>query len=143
MSYPKLFGFVIAASLLLTACGGGRADTNKPVDVRVALGEFTVKSSVTDFKAGVPYRFIVTNAGVIPHEFMIMPVPMAGMEMSGMSMQEQDALAFMVISQEKLPPGATAEMVYTFASVPNGKIEFVCALPGHHESGQHSPITVQ
>ena len=39
----------------------------------MTLSEFRVASSLTSFRVGQPYRFVVTNAGVIPHEFMIMP----------------------------------------------------------------------
>lgn len=144
MSYTKLFGFVIAtATLLLAACGGNQANTDGPVDVKVALGEFTIKSSVTEFKPGVQYHFIVTNEGQVAHEFMIIPVTMGGMGMAGMSMEEKDALALMMISEEELPPGATVEMDYIFTSVPEGSIEFVCALPGHFEAGMYSPIAVK
>lgn len=144
MSYSNFFVFVIAATtFLLAACGKNQAGTNGPVDVKVALGEFTIKSSVTEFKPGVQYHFIVTNEGVVPHEFMIMPVAMGGMGMAGMSMDEKDVLALMMISEEELPPGATVEMDYTFTSVPEGNIEFVCALPGHFESGMHTPITIK
>lgn len=145
MSRTRLFGLLIIAiaTLLLTACGGKQTNTNGPVNVEVALGEFTVESSVTEFKPGVQYHFIVTNEGQIPHELMIMPVPMDGMGMAGMSMEEKDALAFMMISEEELPPGATVEMDYTFTSVPEGNIEFVCALPGHFEAGMHAPITIK
>lgn len=144
MSRTKLSLLVIViASLLLTACGEKQANTNGPVDVKVALGEFTIKSSVTEFKPGVQYHFIVTNEGLVPHEFMIMPIAMDGMGMSGMSMEEKDALALMMISEEELPAGATVEMDYTFTSVPEGNIEFVCALPGHFEAGMHTPITIK
>lgn len=144
MSCAKLFAFAIAtATLLLTACGGKQANTNDPVNVEVALGEFTIKSSVTEFKPGVQYHFIVTNEGQIPHEFMIMPVTMDSMGMSGTSMEEKDAVALMMIPEEELPPGATVEMDYTFASVPEGNIEFVCAVLGHFEAGMHTPITVK
>ncbi len=145
MSHTKILGLVVAvtAFLLLAACGGNQADTNGPVDVKVTLSEFTIKSSVTEFKPGVQYHFIVTNEGVVPHEFMIMPVEMGGMGMAGMSMEEKDALAFMMIAEDELSPGATVEVDYTFTSVPEGNIEFVCALPGHFEAGMHSPITIK
>ncbi|MBI4759723.1 MAG: hypothetical protein ACOYYF_15205 [Chloroflexota bacterium] len=144
MSYAKFYGFLIAATMLfLAACGGKTADTNGPVEVKVRLGEFFVESSVTEFKPNVQYHFIVTNEGVVPHEFMIMPVEMGGMGMGGMSMEEKDARAFMMIPEEDLPPGATVEMDYTFTSVPEGNIEFVCALPGHFEAGMHSPLTIK
>ncbi len=144
MSHTKQFVLlVVTAALLLAACGGNQANTNGPVDVKVTLGEFTIKSSVTEFEPGVQYHFIVTNEGAVPHEFMIMPVEMDGMGMAGMSMEEKDALAFMMIEEDELPPGATVEADYTFTGVPEGNIEFVCALPGHFEAGMHSPITVK
>jgi uncharacterized cupredoxin-like copper-binding protein len=129
--------------LLLAACGARGASTNRPVDVNVTLGEFTIESSVTEFKPGVQYRFTVTNKGQVPHEFMIMPVETDAMEMMGMSMEEMDALAFMVIPEEKLPSGVTVVMEYAFTGVPEGNIEFVCALPGHVEAGMYTPITVR
>ncbi|MBM3182263.1 MAG: hypothetical protein FJZ86_18245 [Chloroflexi bacterium] len=148
MSYTKLSVFFIATvTLLLTACGGGQANTNGAVDVEVVLGEssageFTVQSSVTEFKPDVQYQFVVTNKGQIPHEFMIIPIT-ENMNMSAMSMEEKDAQALMIISEEELPPGATVEMDYTFTNIPEGNIEFVCALPGHFEAGMHTPITVK
>lgn len=129
--------------LLVVACGGKGAGTNRPVDVNVTLGEFTIESSVTEFKPGVQYRFTVTNTGQVPHELMIMPVATDAMGMLEMSMEEMDALAFMVIPEEKLPPGATVVMDYAFTAVPEGNIEFVCALPGHVEAGMYIPITVR
>lgn len=144
MSYTKPFVFlIVTGTLVLTACGRKQANTSGPVDVEVTLSEFKIESSLIEFKPDVQYRFFVTNKGVVPHEFMIMPVAMGGMGMSGMSMEEKDALGFMVITEEQLPPGATAEMDYTFTSVPEGNIEFVCALPGHFEVGMHTPITIE
>lgn len=147
MSRTKLtLLFIAIPSLLLAACGGKQSNTNGPVDVRVTLGEFFVESSVTEFQPGVQYHFIVTNEGQVPHEFMIMPIAMDDMgmpSMSGMTMEEKDAMAFMMIPEEQLPPGATVEADYIFTSVPEGNIEFVCALPGHFEAGMHSSILIK
>jgi hypothetical protein len=44
------------------------------VNVDVRLKDFSVELSVTEFKAGVPYHFTVTNEGQVAHEFMILPV---------------------------------------------------------------------
>lgn len=44
------------------------------VDVVVTATEFGFKAAQTTFQVGVPYRFIVTNKGAIPHEAMLMPV---------------------------------------------------------------------
>ncbi len=135
---------VLFTGLLLAACGA--AQTPRPVEVTVTLKEFSVESSVTDFKPGTSYHFKVTNAGQIPHEFMIMPLMMDGMDMGGMqgmTMEERDATALVMIPEEQLGPGATAEVDYTFTEETSGAgIEMVCTLPGHLEAGMHMPINI-
>lgn len=145
MSRTKLLVFAtLLSAVLLSACGTNQA--NRPVTVKVTLNEFTVESSVTEFKPGIRYHFVVTNAGQVAHEFMIMPVTMDNMgmpSMLGMSMEDKDKLALMMISEEQLPAGATVERDYTFTSIPQGNIEIVCTLPGHFEAGMHMPISVK
>ncbi len=144
MSRIKLFMLVSMIMIfLLSACG---TKPNGPVIVRVTLKDFAVESSVTEFKTGVPYHFIVTNEGQVVHEFMIMPITMDSMGMpgmSGMSMEQRDAMAFMMIPQEELSAGATAERDYTFTTIPQGNIEMVCTLAGHFEAGMHAPVTIK
>lgn len=131
---------------LLSACGAQRGAQPNPdgsINVEVTLNDFGIESSLTEFKTGVPYHFIVTNEGQVPHEFMLMPVS-EHMGMSGMSsMEEWDKLALMMIPIEQLPVGATAEADYTFAGIPEGNIEMVCMTPGHFEAGMHTPITIK
>ena len=131
---------------LLTACGPakatGQANPDGSVDVNVNLKEFAVESSVTKFEPGVLYHFKVTNSGQIPHEFMILPVS-EHMGMAGMSMEDFDEIALMMIPIEQLPAGATAEAEYTFASSPAEDVELVCMTPGHFEAGMRLPIAIK
>ena len=114
-----------------------------PEDVAVTLGgaagEFTISASQTTFHVGVPYRFVVTNAGQVPHELMIIPpMPMGQMQMEGMH-----HMALGLIDEEDLPPGATQTLDITFtAPAPMGTLELACHLPGHYEAGMHLPIAV-
>lgn len=148
MSRIKLLlvaALIVAA--LLSACAANRAgeqvNSDGSINVAVTLKDFSIESSEKEFKTGVLYRFTVTNDGQVPHEFMILPVS-EHMGMSGMtSMEEWDKMALMMIPIEQLPVGATAKADYTFASVPEGNLEFVCMTPGHFEAGMHSPITVK
>lgn len=78
----------------------------------------------------------------IPHDFLIMPVA-EDMNFSAMSMEEMDSLALMSIYEEELLSGATVKKDFTFTSVPEGNIEFVCAVPGHFEAGMRAPITIK
>lgn len=48
------------------------AGSTKPVVVQVTLSEFSIRSSITTFHVGVPYRFVVTNEGCATHELMVM-----------------------------------------------------------------------
>src|SRR5574341_1648436 len=103
MSRTKLFVFAtLLLAVLLSACGINRANPNGPVTVKVTLKEFTVESSVKEFKPGVRYHFVVKNEGQVAHEFMIMPVTMDNMgmpSMLGMSMEDKDKLALMMIPE--------------------------------------------
>ena len=135
----------ILGVLVLPACG--TPQSNRPVNVDVTLKEFTVEASLTNFRTGVPYHFTVTNAGQIPHEFMIIPVVKGGEHAHGgtpgASMDEQHKMALVSIPEQDLPAGATVEVNYTFQSTPEGdNIEIVCVLPGHFEAGMHIPVTI-
>jgi uncharacterized cupredoxin-like copper-binding protein len=147
MSRINLFMVVaLLGVFLLSACGAnaaGQANPDDSVNVDVKLNDFTIQSSVKEFKTGVVYHFTVTNEGKVPHEFMILPVS-EHMGMSGMtSMEEWDKIALMMIPIEQLSVGATAKADYTFTSVPEGNIEFVCMTPGHFEAGMRMPITIK
>lgn len=140
MLYRKIFIVLAAVSLLLSACGGQKADT--PVEVQVTLTEFGIESNVTEFKVGVPYHFTVTNAGVVEHEFMVMP-PLQEDSM-GMDMGELDEMALAMIEASDLPAGATASFDYTFTDAASaGTLEFACHTPGHYEANMKLPITVK
>jgi uncharacterized cupredoxin-like copper-binding protein len=133
-----LIFLVMVASLALTACGGSASASNKPVDVKVTLTEFKIDSSMTDFKVGVPYHFIVTNQGSVAHQFQIMP-PASGQ----LTADQIQKMSLAGIGQNDLGAGATATLDYTFTQeYPQGALELACHLPGHYEAGMHVPIVV-
>ena len=103
--------------LLLFACAArqakGQVNPDGFVNVDVRLKDFSIESSVTEFKPGVPYHFTVTNEGQVVHEFMILPVS-EHMGMSGMPMEEYDKMALMMIPIEQLAVGASVKTDYTF-----------------------------
>jgi uncharacterized cupredoxin-like copper-binding protein len=137
--FRKIFVVLIAIGLLLTACGGQEA-----TEVKITLTEFGIESSVTDFKAGVPYHFVVTNEGTVNHEIMIMPPLMADQMGMAMDMGELDKTALAMISADELTSGATKSFDYTFTEPASaGILEFACHTPGHYEAGMKFPITVE
>ncbi|OGO75843.1 MAG: hypothetical protein A3K41_06710 [Chloroflexi bacterium RIFOXYD12_FULL_57_15] len=140
--FKKMYAGLIAVGLLLTACGGQTAA--KVENVTITLTEFGVKSSVTDFKVGIPYRFNVTNNGSIAHEIMLMPPLTEDAIGMGMDTGALDEMALAMIEADELTPGATKSFDYTFnETAPAGTLEFACHIPGHYEAGMNLPITVK
>ena len=137
--FKRVCIILVAATLLLTACGG-----QNTTEVKITLKEFGIESSMTDFQTGVPYRFVVTNAGAVEHEIMLMP-PLAGDSMGmAMNMEDMDKKALAMIPASELSAGATSSFDYTFTEATSeGSLEFACHMPGHYEMGMKLPITVK
>ncbi len=142
MLFRKIFIVLAAVSLLLTACGGQQSA--ETTEVKITLTDFGIESNVTEFKAGVPYHFTVTNAGAVEHEFMIMPPLVEDQMGMAMDMEELDEQALAMIPASDLSAGATATFDYTFTeAAPDGTLEFACHTPGHYEANMKLPITVK
>ena len=126
--------------LVLAACSGGQTNQNSPVDVTITADDFSFQSSLTTFKVGVPYHFVVTNQGKVAHEIMLVqPI-----EPGKMDMEAMDKMALAHVEEDDLTPGTTQSFDYTFTEpAPAGQLEFSCHLPGHYEAGMKLPITVE
>ena len=142
MFFKKSFIALIVTGLLLTACGAQGRPAGE--EVRVTLTEFGIQSSIAEFNTGLPYRFVVTNEGVVNHEFMIMPPMTHGQMGMTMNMDELDQMALAMIEADDLPGGATTSFDFTFSErAGKGILEFACYTPGHYEAGMKLPITVK
>lgn len=97
--------------------------------VQVTLVEYKITSSITTFHVGVPYHFVVTNKGTIPHEFMVMP-PMG----DNVSMASMDSAALVFIPI--IAPGQTSTIDYTFTK-PDAHLEIACHFKGRQASDSH------
>jgi uncharacterized cupredoxin-like copper-binding protein len=137
-----IVGLAVTA-LVLGGCARREAQTppaqQQAVEVQVTLTDFKIEATQTEFAAGTPYRFVITNRGAVAHEFMIVP-PMMG----HMTMDEMDRMAVAMIEEDELPPGTARTLEYTFTkSAPAGQLEFACHVEGHYEAGMHVPIVVR
>ena len=137
--FPLFTAWILIASFGLAACGGSAATTsNQPVDVQVNLTDFKIDSSLTTFKVGVPYHFVVKNNGAVAHELDILP---PSTEQLTPDQVTQTSLAR--IGGDQLPAGGSATLDYTFTQAyPSGALEFACHLPGHYDAGMHTAIEV-
>ena len=101
------------------------------ITVEVTLNEMTIISSLTTFKVGQPYDFVVTNDGATEHEVVIehrgdVDKPM---EVDGQESEAAD-----------IDPGQTKTLTWTFTEP--GEYQLGCHESGHYEAGMVTPIDV-
>jgi predicted lipoprotein with Yx(FWY)xxD motif/uncharacterized cupredoxin-like copper-binding protein len=118
-------GATPAASPVAITSGAGEAV------VAVELTEFSIAPSEMTLDAGQEYTFIITNTGVLIHEFVIEP---AGAEDAPLE-------AGGVVSEvEDIHPGDTAQLSWTFEP---GEYQIACHIPGHLEAGMIATFSVE
>src|SRR5262245_54642543 len=112
------------------------AGTGTQIDI--TLVDNKIQSPVTTFQVGVPYTFVITNAGQRGHNFNIStPVSEAG------SLDAALQTALLAVPQSELGPGASVTVEYTFPADAAGKnLEFSCLIRMHYQMGMLLPITV-
>ncbi|MBI5355058.1 MAG: cupredoxin domain-containing protein [Candidatus Aenigmarchaeota archaeon] len=120
--------FVLLA-VLVAGCVQTPWYSKSQEDVLVTMDEFSFKSSVTEFRKGVEYTFVIKNAGKIPHEFAIAPMGVT-----------DHAKMLLHLNVELFPPGAEVRKKFTFTQ--DGKFEFACHIMGHYENMMILIITV-
>jgi len=114
------------------------APVGNATQVQITLADNTIESSLATFQVGVPYTFVIKNAGRHAHNFNInTPVSVAG------SLDGALSTALLAVDQAQLNPGATATVEYTFPdSTAGAQLEFSCLIRRHYEDGMLLPITV-
>ncbi len=151
MKRTVLLSILVAAGVFLSACGTAasaqpaaaqpgaaqQVSAGGATEVDVTLADNTIQSSLTTFKVGVPYRFVIINNGNHLHTFSINTPVVGG------NTQAAAASALLNVPQEKLPIGGGTTVVFTFpASAAGQTLEFSCLIPRHYELGMRLPITV-
>jgi uncharacterized cupredoxin-like copper-binding protein len=106
--------------------------------VDITLADNTIDASTTAFQIGVPYTFVITNAGRHAHNFNINPpVSVAG------SLEGALNSALLAVPQTQLGPGQTATVEFTFPDTAAGQLlEFSCLIRRHYDDGMKVDITV-
>jgi uncharacterized cupredoxin-like copper-binding protein len=106
--------------------------------VTITLADNTVQASLTEFKAGIPYHFVISNTGDHAHDFYItQPVSIAGSNAAAQS------AALLAVPRSQLSEGATVIVDFTFpASAVGTQLEFSCLIRRHYDDGMFKAITV-
>lgn len=96
-----------------------------------------------------PVSFLVTNAGTISHELVILPLPegqIPGTRPIGADAKIDEAGSLGEASNtcaegagQGILPGASG---WVSVTLPPGRYELVCNLPGHYAAGMYTQLTV-
>jgi uncharacterized cupredoxin-like copper-binding protein len=127
-----VFGALLVAATLTSGCGGSPA-----VRIQVTLTEMAMDPATMSVPRGQPVTFVITNAGIVDHEFFLGDeAAQAEHEdemLSGASMHGHHNAAVVKV-------GATEELTYTFEDV--GETLAGCHVPGHYPAGMVATILV-
>jgi uncharacterized cupredoxin-like copper-binding protein len=106
--------------------------------VNVTLVDNSITSSLTTFKAGTPYTFVIKSNGRHEHNFVIAPpVSLAG------GYAEALGGALLAVDETQVPPGGSFSVDFTFPeSAVGATLEFSCLIKRHYEDGMRLDITV-
>jgi uncharacterized cupredoxin-like copper-binding protein len=124
---------------------GQPGDPKKPARIVLVTmretqeGKMIYEPSKLDVKRGEQIRFIITNAGEIPHEFVLASeednLKHAEMMKKFPEMEHDDP------NSKTIQPKKKAEIVWRFSKA--GTFEFACLIPGHREAGMIGNIGVK
>lgn len=118
----------------------GEPGDAKKADRTVTIVATEIAFSVKEltFKKGETVRFVFTNKGEQPHEFMIAD---HAEEVEHRQMMQQMTDMTDEPNAVSVEPGETKALVWTFTKA--GTFEFACNYPGHAEAGMDGKITVE
>lgn len=134
-----------AMAVLVAACSTGGSQTAPPTNegpttrVEVQLTDaFRIELSSATVPAGVPVTFVVTNTGVVEHEFYLGDEAVQAaheqemLDMGGMTHDDPEGIP--------VKPGETRSLTYTFPVA--GKTIAGCHVAGHYGAGMRTEIIV-
>lgn len=129
--------------LLVVGCSAGNTGSPPPsaaaTRIDVTLSDaLRIEPATITVPGGVPVTFVVTNVGLIDHEFYLgdeqaqVEHEQEMQSMGGMMHAEPEGIA--------LEPGETKELTYTFAEP--GETLAGCHVTGHYPGGMKASIAV-
>jgi len=115
-------------------------------DIAITMTEFAFEPAAVTVSAGETIRFILTNDGVIEHEFRVTTEHAAQEHIEAGHEGHDDEAATSEHGHEEIlllvQPGETAEIIATFHDA--GEFDVIaCLLPGHYEAGMLAGVTVE
>jgi len=115
------------------------ASASAAVRVVVSLTDaLRIEPAAMTVPVGVPVTFVVTNDGLIPHEFVVGDE--AVQEAHEKTMQGMGSMSHDEPGAIGVAPGETKELTMTFSET--GETIAGCHVPGHYPAGMRATITV-
>jgi uncharacterized cupredoxin-like copper-binding protein len=109
------------------------------VTMRESDGRMLYEPARIEVRHGEQIRFIITNAGELPHEFTLASttdnLKHAEVMQKYPDMEHDDPNA------KTIQPKGVAEMLWHFSK--RGEFEFACLIPGHREAGMLGKVVVK
>lgn len=124
----------LPALLALPSCGSASARATTEVVLDVHWSRFSAETVTV--KAGVPIRFVVTNADPIDHELIVGDLALQQRHEKGTEPVHGDRPG-----EVTAPAGETVSTTVTFDR--RGKAYFACHLPGHYAYGMRGVVNVR
>lgn len=138
----------LAALTVATACAGngeagdGGAGDGGPRTIEItALDELAFEPSEVRVEVGETVRFVVTNPGQLPHEFVLGDEDVQeAHEMAATEGMDHGGAMVEAMAALTLDPGATEEVTVTFDEP--GEVLYGCHVPGHYDAGMVGKVIV-
>jgi len=102
-------------------------------------GKMIYLPSSIEVKKGEQIRFIITNAGELPHEFML--ASKEDNDKHAVLMEKFPDMEHDDPNGKTLQPKQKAELLWRFSK--GGTFEFACLIPGHREAGMLGQVKVK
>lgn len=115
-------------------------------EIQVEAKDIRFVQDKLELRQGETVRFVVTNTGQIPHEFILGSKEMqdehrqmmAAMAAAGHGDHAHDMGEMVGVT---VAPGETQSFVWTATEA--GQLHYACNIPGHYEAGMHGQLQVQ
>jgi uncharacterized cupredoxin-like copper-binding protein len=123
---------------------GEPGDPKKPfrvveITMQESYGTMSYQPNALEVKRGEQIKFVITNAGLLAHEFILANtadnLKHAALMKKYPDMEHDDP------NGKTVQPGAKAEMLWRFTKA--GTFEFSCLIPGHREAGMIGTVAVK
>jgi uncharacterized cupredoxin-like copper-binding protein len=109
------------------------------VTMREGDGKMLYEPEKLEVRRGEQVRFVIINAGELPHEFVLAStkdnLKHAELMKKYPDMEHDDP------NGKTVQPKGTAEILWRFSK--RGEFEFACLIPGHREAGMTGKIVVK